>query len=240
MSHTFVSCSEWRCAQPEETSTALQTPKGWLQQQPLEGWEEVATHPFTALCVFQHKVRESGKFVITTQTQTPKLWMDVSSRQWVGAEGTCRGCILHAQRHKHSVLSKLHVPKIERKYSLVTSCPQPHTESLLSVNCRMTKYSKYCFFSYLFTETTTRCKSLEELRTQFERRITVFLTLAVSDISSSELNQLLTAWSNRKLDSFKGSVLSFEANFNYTPSTLCNISKYAIKQKAHLMLLNEM
>lgn len=66
--------------------TALQTPKGSLQGQPLEGRKDAASHLFTPQCVFQYKVRKSGNFVLTTQTQTPKLWTGVSSRQWVGAE----------------------------------------------------------------------------------------------------------------------------------------------------------
>lgn len=211
------------CPARRDCGPALQTPKGLLQWQPLEAWKDVATHPFIPLWFFQHKVRKSGMFVITTQTQTPKLWMGASSRHWVGAEGTCGGYIIYAQRHKHSVLSKLHGPKIERKYSLVTSCPQPHIENLLSVTCQMTELSKYNFFPYLFTETTLRCKSLKGLRIQFESKSVFLLGLAVSDISSSELNQLLTAWSDQKLAYFKGSVLIFEANINYVPSTLCAV-----------------
>lgn len=157
-------CSEWRCAQPKETAALLcKHLKACCSDSLLrDGRMLLIIHLFhCVLCLFQHKGRESGKFVIATQTQTPKLWMGASSRHWVGAEGTWGGYIIYAQRRKHSVLSKLHVPKIERKYSLVTSCPQPHTENLLSVTSQMTKCSKYSFFPYLFTETTLRCKSLK-------------------------------------------------------------------------------
>lgn len=161
--YLFCVSLQWveMCPAQRDCSPALQAPKGLLQWQPLEGWRDAATHSFIPLCLFQHKGRERGKFVIATQTQIPKLWMGASSRHWVGAEGTWGGYIIYAQRHKHSVLSKLHVPKIERKYSLVTSCPQPHTENLLSITSQMTKCSEYSFFPYLFTETTPRCKSLK-------------------------------------------------------------------------------